>query len=84
MGSVRRLIIPTIPYPKSPFVAPELIEGKPFDGFTVDIFSAGVILFALLIGECPFETAGKHDPRYQLIAKNRLSELMDAMKMTLS
>jgi len=40
----------------SPFyAAPEMISGKPYHGPEIDVWSMGVILFALLAGRVPFE-----------------------------
>lgn len=37
------------------YAAPEMIEGKKYIGTRVDIWSAGVILFAMICGFLPFE-----------------------------
>lgn len=37
------------------YAAPEMIEGKKYDGELVDIWSIGVILYALVCGFLPFE-----------------------------
>lgn len=37
------------------YAAPEMIEGKKYDGELVDIWSIGVILYALICGFLPFE-----------------------------
>ena len=37
------------------YAAPEMIAGKSYNGLKVDIWSCGVILFALLAGYLPFE-----------------------------
>ena len=36
------------------YMAPEIIEGKDYDGEKADVFSLGVLLFILLIGKPPF------------------------------
>ena len=37
------------------YAAPEMIEGKEYNGLKVDIWSTGVILFAMICGYLPFE-----------------------------
>ena len=37
------------------YAAPEMIEGKDYNGAFVDIWSSGIILYALLCGFLPFE-----------------------------
>ena len=36
------------------YMAPEIIEGKPYKGTTTDIFALGVILFIMVSGVMPF------------------------------
>lgn len=36
------------------YAAPELISGLPYDGLKSDIWSSGVILFAMIAGNLPF------------------------------
>ncbi|XP_028262307.1 maternal embryonic leucine zipper kinase-like [Parambassis ranga] len=48
------------------YVAPELIQGRAYIGSEADVWSMGVLLFALLCGDLPFDddlkiTRGKYD-----------------------
>jgi serine/threonine protein kinase len=51
------------------YMAPEIEEGKPYQGEKVDIFAAGVILFILIAELPPFESAILKDQCYQKIYK---------------
>jgi len=51
-------------------MAPEIKEGKTYDGTQIDIFSAGVILWVIVQGFFPFYEAKKNDSLYALIANN--------------
>lgn len=37
------------------YIAPEILVDKGYEGFTIDIWSAGVVLFAMLYGTVPFK-----------------------------
>lgn len=39
------------------YAAPEMIAGKKYNGLSADIWSSGVILFAMVCGYLPFEDA---------------------------
>ena len=39
------------------YAAPEMINGEPYVGLRVDIWSSGIVLFAMLCGYLPFEDA---------------------------
>ncbi|KAJ1917713.1 hypothetical protein IWQ60_007695 [Tieghemiomyces parasiticus] len=47
-----------------PYIAPEQFSGKPYDARKVDIWSCGVVLYAMYCKGVPFRTATKHDPNY--------------------
>ena len=49
---------------------PQMIEHLPYNGIKADIFSLGIILFILVNGKTPFQSASYEDPLYKLI-KNK-------------
>jgi serine/threonine protein kinase len=53
-----------------PYMAPEILEHKPYCGVLTDIFSAGIILFILMVGHPPFVRAEKINPHYANIVNN--------------
>lgn len=54
------------------YMAPEIKEGKPYNGRQVDVFSLGVILFIIVQGIFPFKEARKEEYFYSLILSGRL------------
>ena len=80
-GSTRRLIVATGHGDNLNYLAPEL-HGMPFDGFAVDMWSAGVILFVLLVGRAPFRSTKGDDAHYQAIArKGQLGPLLQSLNI---
>ena len=51
-----------------PYMAPEIIVKLKYDGKKVDIFSLGVILFAIVVGKYPFDGADLDNKYYKYIA----------------
>ena len=49
------------------YMAPEIINGKSYDGKKADIFSLGVILYYIVIGRFPFKEAKPSDYSYKFI-----------------
>eukprot|EP01022_Parablepharisma_sp_SALTPOND_P008062 TRINITY_DN135136_c0_g1_i1.p1 TRINITY_DN135136_c0_g1~~TRINITY_DN135136_c0_g1_i1.p1 ORF type:complete len:1066 (-),score=121.39 TRINITY_DN135136_c0_g1_i1:164-3244(-) len=49
------------------YIAPEILKGKGYEGFGVDVWSAGVVLYAILHGSVPFNASEMYDLHKQVI-----------------
>ena len=49
------------------YMAPEIIKGEGYEGFPVDIWSAGVVLYIMLSGNLPFNRDKTHDLQSAII-----------------
>ncbi len=56
------------------YMAPEIKEGKTYDGRQIDIFSTGVILFIIVQGIFPFKEAKRDEYFYNLILTGKLDQ----------
>jgi len=56
------------------YMAPEIKEGKTYDGKQIDMFSTGVILFIIVQGIFPFKEAKKDEYFYNLIINGKLEQ----------
>merc|ERR1719455_22862 len=56
------------------YMAPEIKEGKTYDGTQIDMFSTGVILFIIVQGIFPFKEAKKDEYFYNLILNGKLDQ----------
>jgi hypothetical protein len=52
-------------------MAPEIHLKQPYQGPTVDVFAAAIILFIMVAAHPPFTTAVATDPFYRCLAANR-------------
>jgi serine/threonine protein kinase len=52
------------------YIAPEIINNTPYIGEQVDVFSCGVVLFAMISGKYPFSWAHPTDKKYKLIMEH--------------
>lgn len=53
------------------YMAPEIKEGKQYDGRQIDIFSTGVILFIIVQGIFPFKEAKRDEFFYNLLCQGK-------------
>ena len=66
-------------------MSPELLANtSPFDGYAIDIWAVGIVLFTMLVGIPPFEWASVDDPRYQLVCRGGLNDLLTRWKRPIS
>lgn len=61
-------------------MAPEIKEGKVYDGKQADLFSIGVILFIMLIGRFPFREALKQDRFYSLLMSGQIEKYFQMVR----
>lgn len=61
----------------APFIAPEIIKLKSYDGEKIDVFSIGVTIFSLLTKKVPFQACKKNyelsQSLYRYIAKRKIA-----------
>ena len=58
------------------YAAPEMILGKKYSGLLVDIWSTGIILYAMICGYLPFEV--------RLVLKYRIKIMINYIKRSLN
>lgn len=74
-GTMRRLIKPQGVCGKHNYMSPEVFaNSENFDGFAIDLWAAGVILYIMLTGFPPYDQASLADRRFQLIVDGKLME----------
>jgi len=84
-GTLRRLIKPQGKCGKPNYIAPEILQScDAFDGFGVDVWAAGIILFIMLVGLPPFELAHDEDPRFRMITRGKLNDMLSQWNRTIS
>ncbi|RLN73832.1 hypothetical protein BBJ28_00012913 [Nothophytophthora sp. Chile5] len=64
------------------YMAPEVLAGVQYDATKADVWSLGVMLFIMLIGAPPVETASSTDARFRLIASKGVRKLIDRWGLT--
>lgn len=84
-GAVRRLIVPMGTCGKRNYMSPEIYANiENFDGFAVDLWAAGVILYIMVTGFPPYDVPTMSDDRFQIIAQGGLVRQLQAWEIRLS
>ena len=85
-GGIRRLIVGQGQGGKWDYMAPEIVSRESsFDGFAIDLWAAGVILYIMLMGHKPFHWAHSSDASfYQLSVEGRLKQMLTRCNIQLS
>jgi len=77
-GTLRRLMTPQGQCGKPNYISPEVLDNEaPFDGFAIDLWAAGIVLFVMLVGLPPFDWAGPDDARYRMVMKGKLAHMLN-------
>ena len=67
------------------YMSPEIYRNKdPFDGFAVDMWAAGVILFLMVTGFPPWERAAQTDERFKYMTAGYLVQMLTEWELGLS
>ena len=67
------------------YMSPEIYQNStPFDGYAVDMWAAGVILFLMLTGFPPWERACQTDERFKYMTAGYLVQMLTEWELGLS
>ena len=84
-GTMRRLMTPQGVCGKHNYMSPEVFQNTDnFDGFAIDLWAAGVILYIMLTGFPPYDQAALVDERFRLIVTGHLAEQLNAWNVPVS
>lgn len=84
-GTSRRLIKPQGVCGKHNYMSPEVFENtKPFDGFAIDLWAAGAILYIMLTGFPAYDQASRADQRFDLVVNGHLTKQLKEWGILLS
>lgn len=71
-------------YGKIQYIAPEIMREEPyFHPMLCEIWSAGIVLFIMLVGFPPFEYATQADERFVMITSHELTMLLESWEINL-
>ena len=50
------------------YISPEVLKNEGYSGFSSDVWSCGVVLFALLYGTVPFKAGNINDLKLKIVS----------------
>lgn len=84
-GTTRRLMRPMGTCGKHNYMSPEIYQNTGnFDGFAIDLWAAGVILYIMLTGFPPYDHATMADKRFEIIVEGELMQQLRTWEIYLS
>lgn len=84
-GTSRRLMKPQGVCGKHNYMSPEVFEStNAFDGFAIDLWAAGAILYIMLTGFPAYDQASRVDQRFDLIVNGNLVRQLEEWGIHLS
>ena len=84
-GATRRLIAPQGSCGMLNYMSPEIFANlEAFDGFAIDLWATGSILYIMLTGFPPWDTPQLTDIRFEVIVTGRLNEQLRAWEVEIS
>eukprot|EP00588_Corethron_pennatum_P015069 CAMPEP_0194265356 /NCGR_PEP_ID=MMETSP0169-20130528/625_1 /TAXON_ID=218684 /ORGANISM="Corethron pennatum, Strain L29A3" /LENGTH=337 /DNA_ID=CAMNT_0039005801 /DNA_START=308 /DNA_END=1321 /DNA_ORIENTATION=+ len=84
-GTLRRIMTRQGTCGKPNYMAPEILRNTEFDGFAIDLWGVGVILFMMLTGTEPWQIPDDRVGGFNYIAnQGRLQEVLDRWDIVLS
>jgi serine/threonine protein kinase len=84
-GTKRRLMRPQGVCGKHNYMSPEVFSNADaFDGFAIDLWAGGVILYIMLTGFPPYDQASRTDQRFDLIVNGNLLRQLQSWDINLS
>ena len=66
------------------YKAPELVVNEPFDGFAVDVWALGPILFIMTFGTQPWDNARDTDRKFQFFSNGHLARIVKRYELNAS
>jgi len=84
-GTGRRLMRPQGTCGKHNYMSPEIFSNTAaFDGFAIDLWAAGVILYIMLTGFPPYDNASQADQKFDIIVQGNLVRQLEDWGIKLS